>query len=551
MNAPLTLTEVLPELFPFFLEVDDNMSIREFGASLSHVFPGMKAGDDVHEWLDLESPRTPFTARGLRSANRQLVVLRGTAKDVAMRGQILDRGEPEGLLFLCSPWLELPDDLAQLGLTATDFALHDPVMDLLHVVQAQRAGFDDLREIAWLLEEREHELRTAHRELEVQYRNLTELASARQRFLANMSHEMRTPLNGVIGSVDLLIPTVTGGEQAEGLQHIRSSALDLLSTVDALLEIAGNTGDTSAYENTRWEPRRLISAVAGEHRREAHERGVTFEIQIGDQVPAVMTGDPLRIGRIITNLVANAAEFSVPGVVIVKMGITAGKDEKVARLVVSSLGDAIAPATQERIFEPFFQVETGRNRRHSGSGLGLTIARKLAEELGGAVWYDRAIGRNEFIFDFPVIASKDVTPEAVNAPMISTDLAVTPFDCLNVLVVEDDEINQVVVSRMIDRLGHRCTIASSGWAALESTRDDEFDLVLMDLHMPGLDGIETAAAMHEHLDGRMPPVIAVTADVMPESIAACREAGFVDVLTKPLRLAVVEECLGRFAHVSH
>ena len=353
----------------------------------------------------------------------------------------------------------------------------------------------------------------------------------KSRFLAIVSHELRTPLNGVVGVLQLLDNGRLDDTQRRQLNTATASGDTLLALIDSILEYARLEAGTEVLDQRAFRLDQLICAAVDLMRPEAQAKALTLDLALRD-VAGVVHGDPVRLNRILLNLLGNALKFTARGHVIVE---AAFEGESILRVSVSDTGIGVPAEMQERIFEDFVQADDSIVRRFGGTGLGLAISRRLARLMGGDLTVTSVPGEGAtFRLSVPLAnAIAIATPVALNAP--SAPLAV--------LLVDDDPVNRDVGAALLRRLGHRPTVAADGETALALARGVSFDAVLMDLHMPGIDGFEAAKLIDALSADRKPRIIAVTADVSERSRERIANSGFTTIVSKPILLDALRRAL--------
>jgi signal transduction histidine kinase/CheY-like chemotaxis protein len=392
--------------------------------------------------------------------------------------------------------------------------------------------------------------------------------AARQRgaFLANMSHEIRSPMNGIEGMADLLLRSHLDREQRESIETIRASSHALLSVIGDVLDLAKIESDTFVVRQEPFDVGRVAREVVRLLGTRAADAGTSLAVHVGSDVPPAVIGDPDRVRQVLVNLVGNAVKFTKDG--RVDVFVRGGAERIVLEVVDTGIG--IAHEDQQRIFEPFEQADSSTTRRFGGTGLGLAITRRLVALMGGRIELASLVGSGStFTVELPLAVHQgappaltidDVAPLAPNrggsgesAPVAMLSQATgaaprapehaTAARGLHVLVVEDTEVNVVVVTRMLAKLGHTSVVARDGAQGLAALERERFDLVLMDCQMPVLCGTDACARWRaiEASEGReRTPIIALTANALARDRDACLAAGMDGWLTKPITLAVLE-----------
>lgn len=369
-------------------------------------------------------------------------------------------------------------------------------------------------------------------------------ARAKSEFLANMSHEIRTPLNGVLGLTSLFSERELPGDSHFLLRLIRTSGQTLAKILDDVLDFSKIECGKLELEQVPFSVRESLEWGVELFRAQADEKHLTLTVRVDDTVPQSLVGDATRIRQVLTNLLSNAIKFTEEGGIQIHAGCApegapAGKQR--IRIRVRDTGIGIPADKLDRLFRPFSQVDASTNRRFGGTGLGLVICGRLLAMMGGNIRVTSRPGEgSEFDFDF--LAGVPASDEPLPVPAADSDLS-----RMRILVAEDNYVNQIVTERMLKKLGCTAELVPDGGAAVRRVQQAQFDLVLLDLHMPVMDGLEAARRIRSgFVSGKHLPLVALTASVTLEDREACRQAGMDDYLSKPLSLEALRKVLKRW-----
>jgi signal transduction histidine kinase/ActR/RegA family two-component response regulator len=385
----------------------------------------------------------------------------------------------------------------------------------------------------------------------VEARDVAEAANrAKSEFLAAMSHEIRTPLNGVLGMAAALETTQLSELQRRMIGVINESGQTLMALLSDILDLSKIEAGAMELEVTPFEMAGCAQAVTSLFEESAKAKGIGFALHVAPEAAGVFEGDPTRIRQILQNLISNAMKFTSEGRVDVRVGAGALEQGRRSVMVeVVDTGVGISAEAQARLFSKFVQADTSTNRKYGGTGLGLAICRELVTAMGGEIGVESEEGRGaRFWVRLPLAVGEASAPEAVS----QTSAEVEEDRPLRILAAEDNPTNQFVLKAILGQKGLEATFVENGRLALEAVQAKDFDVILMDLHMPEMDGITATQAIRA-LAGEKGaiPVVAVTAEAMPEQVRKCLAAGMDAHVAKPIRpdvlYAVIEEVLTRTA----
>lgn len=363
-------------------------------------------------------------------------------------------------------------------------------------------------------------------------REAQQASLAKSQFLAMMSHEIRTPLNGVLGALDLLSERKLEAESDQLLWVARQSGETLMHILNDLLDFSKIEAGRLTLEAVPVNLGEIVTSVARATRMEASAKGIAVTVIVDERLPKRVIGDPVRLRQMLMNFTSNAVKFSDGGEITIACRVCDGGKVEIS---VCDQGIGIAPERHKDVFRDFVQMETWITRQYGGTGLGLAITKRLAEIMGGEVGFETEVGKgSRFWFRVPLQAA--ARDPALQLARESPDAILLPDgEPPRILVVEDNRTNRLIVVAMLEKLGCSVEVAASGAEAVQRASTEDFDLVLMDISMPEMDGIETTRRIRRLRSAAELPIVALTATVLESDPRTYAEAGLNGVITKPVR----------------
>ncbi|MES2918202.1 MAG: ATP-binding protein [Pseudomonadota bacterium] len=526
-----------------YLQATLTTRIGIVGCSLFDIFP--------------DNPDDP-SASGVSNLRASLARVLASREPDAMAVQKYDVRLPEsqGSAFEERYWSPVNTPVLDSGgeLLYIIHAVED-VTDFMHLrhqgaVQAKVAA--ELRSrthrMEWEVVERARQIEEANHSLQQANDELRRIDQVKTLFFANMSHELRTPLNAIIGMNGLLLETELTKPQREYAETARSSGEFLLQIINDILDLSKIEAGRLEFEEQPFDIRRCIVDSIGLMSGKAVENNVSLDVHCSANVPMVLVGDVSRLRQVLVNLLSNAVKFTRDGSVHLSVGSDARPDSSSCRVTVAvrDSGIGIPPERVERLFTAYSQLDSSTARLYGGTGLGLAICKRLVEHMGGEIAVSSTMGEGTtFTFSFHARISALTLP-----PMVSRDDAPPPRieQALRILLAEDNPVNQRVAQSMLERLGQRADIVANGREAVLAVQQIGYDVVLMDVLMPEMDGLEATREIRRLLPAsEQPYIVAMTANAMTGDRERCLRVGMDAFVAKPVRLQRLAEILSRLA----
>lgn len=385
-------------------------------------------------------------------------------------------------------------------------------------------------------------IKTREAELKIARKKAEEESAFKTMFLANMSHELRTPLNGVLGTADLMGSTQLDQEQQEYLEIINQSGKILLGVINNILDLTKLQAGAVELEEVTFCPETLLYGVPKSFRYPLESRGLHFKVECID-LPKALKGDTVRLSQILNNIVGNAVKFTEEGGITLKANYT----QDTLHISIADTGIGMTQEAASKIFESFVQADASTTRRFGGTGLGLSITKELVGVMGGEIEVQSEVGKGTtFLISLPFPLGD---PSDIENNIKSNIYDETNLDSKGKKVlVDDNDINRKLMTRILDRFNIVAVEAHSGFACLEVLKNTKVDLILMDYHMPGMNGIETAEKVIEKFE-KAPPIVALTADVVEDTRLKIKEAGMKELIPKPVQRADLKRILSTYLQI--
>jgi len=397
--------------------------------------------------------------------------------------------------------------------------------------------------IAWIFIRYKKEYETEQQKVEQKNEELEAANQIKSTFLTNISHEVRTPINGTIGLTDLLAQTPLNKEQKEYIQGIKQSNQRLWNIITQLLDFSNIDAGKFIYEQTPFEFRAALSELTAKYQPAIANKELSLTVSVDANIPKTLIGDKQNTLKVLHNLLDNAIKFTSKGSVHLQVRLIKKQTNiLLLEFEVSDTGIGIAPSKQAHLFDAFTQIDASTTRTQLGTGIGLAICKQIVKRMGGQIWVNSALHQGaSFFFTMPFVVTSTAAKTKDAPPNHQADPK------LKILLVEDDSINKLVATRLIEQIGFEATTVTNGQEALEKLKHDDFDIIFMDIQMPIMDGIEATKAIRNTPSIKQPIIVAMTANTTKEDQRQCKDVGMNEFIPKPIDKERLRTILNKYA----
>lgn len=515
------------DLFPCYILTDADLVLKAVGRSLRKLLPDAVAGVPLIDCFKIERPRVGFNP-ALAAERSSALQFKSKDGRVNLVGSVLV--VPQGYLFCMTHSAMMAQKWGELDLAASDFSSADQSMAIGTSMGLQAVLMSEMKDLANNLARARDEALAANR--------------AKSTFLSVMSHEIRTPLNGVLGMVHVLLKDAPTEQQRSRLEIVRESGDALLAILNDLLDISRIEAGKMTLEAIEFDIREVLSGAYAAFTAIANKAGISFILDI-EPAAGIYLGDPTRVRQVAYNFLSNALKFTKEGRVVLSARLV---DEEL-EISVLDTGIGIATDRLDGVFDPFVQADASVNRNFGGTGLGLGISRDLAKLMGGSIRVQSELGKGSvFTARLQIPRLRDATDVPQVVKQEDTVGSQEIVQSLRVLAAEDNLVNQLVLRTLMEQFGITLTVVENGRLAVDAWESQIWDIILMDMQMPVMGGVEASRLIREREreTGRAKtPIIAVTANAMTHHMSEYETAGIDGIVSKPIKADALANVLIR------